>query len=476
MERVLNHIDGQLVEPSTNAYLDKIDPRTGLKQNEVASSGPSDVDQAVAAAAKALTSWRDMRPSERGRILVEIARSVRNSVDRLGAIERAETGKPGREMAQLIDLTAQYLEFYGGIVNTMDGEVINVGTDYHVYTRRDPLGVVGIILPWNAPLHQAARAIAPALATGNTIVAKPSEFTSGSLVEFAKLAEEAGLPAGVLNVVVGVGQVLGPAMANNPHIRKISFTGSVRAGQELGKIAAERILPLTLELGGKSANMVFEDADLDAAARGSTTAFTWNSGQWCAAGTRLLVQESIHDQFVEKLLACVATLRIGPDDQASYGAITTRAQYEKIQTFFDVAKRDGLTPAMGGKVASSADIGDGWFIEPTVYTHVTNDMEIAREEVFGPVLSVIKFTDEADAIRIANDSVYGLSAGIWSRDIGRVHRVAARLEAGRIVVNEYSGGFVQTPCGGYKSSGYGREQGVEALAHYTQLKSVIIRL
>jgi aldehyde dehydrogenase (NAD+) len=284
------------------------------------------------------------------------------------------------------------------------------------------------------------------------------------------------LPAGVLNVVTGIGPVIGPAMANNPAMRKISFTGSVRAGQELGKIAAERILPLTLELGGKSANIVFADADLDAAAKGSTTAFTWNSGQWCAAGSRLLVQESIYDPFVEKLLASVAALRIGPHDEASYGAITTRAQYERIQTFFEIAKRDGLTPATGGKVASNPEFGDGWFIEPTVYTGVTNDMRIAREEIFGPILSVIRFRDDADAVRIANDSEFGLSAGIWSRDIGRVHRVAAQLEAGRIVVNEYSGGFVQTPVGGYRNSGYGREQGVEALAHYTQLKSVIIRL
>jgi aldehyde dehydrogenase (NAD+) len=476
MDRVLNHINGRPVAPSTGEYFDKLDPRTGRKQKEVAKSGAQDVDAAVAAAAAAQLAWRDMRPSERGRVLVEIGRAVRDGGTRLGEIERAETGKPGREMVQLIDLTAQYLEFYGGIVNTMDGDVINVGPDYHVYTRRDPFGVVGVILPWNAPLHQAARAIAPALAAGNAIVAKPSEFTSGSLVEFAGMAEQAGLPAGLLNVVLGIGPVVGPAMANHPAVRKISFTGSVRAGQDLGKIAAERILPLTLEPGGKSANIVFADADLDAAAKGSTTAFTWNSGQWCAAGTRLLVEESIYDVFVEKLLAAVAALRVGPDDEASYGAITTRAQYEKIQACFELAKRDGLIAATGGKVADHSATGDGWFIEPTVYTNVTNDMQIAREEIFGPVVCVIPFRNEAQAVRIANDSEFGLAAGIWSRDIGRVHRVAARLEAGRIVVNEYSGGFVQTPVGGYRNSGYGREQGVEALAHYSQLKSVIIRL
>jgi aldehyde dehydrogenase (NAD+) len=466
-----------LVEPSEGRYIDKLDPRTGAKADEVADGSALDLSRAVEAASDALAAWRDLRPSERGRVLVEVARAIRRNGERLGSIESRETGKPGAEMPQLIDLIAQYFEFYGGIVNVMDGDVINVGPVYHVYTRRDPFGVVGVILPWNAPLHQAARAIAPALATGNTVVAKPSEHTSGSLVELARIAvEEGGLPAGVLNVIVGRGGVIGPAMANHPEMRKISFTGSVRVGQELGRIAADRILPLTLELGGKSANIVFDDADLDAAAIGSTRAFTWNSGQWCAAGTRLLVQENIHDRFVEKLSASVATLRIGPEHGAASGPITTHAQFEKIRSFFDIAARDGLKPVIGGRVADDPRLGGGWYIEPTVYTGVTNDMEIAREEIFGPVVCVIPFKDEADAIRIANASDFGLAAGIWSRDIGRVHRVAGQLEAGRIVVNEYGGGFVQTPCGGYKFSGYGREQGIDALSHYTQLKSVIIKL
>ena len=477
MEKTTSYIGGSNVEPADGRFADKLDPRTNLKIRDVANSTAVDVDLAVASASAALQDWRDMRPSERGRILVEIARALREKGRHIVDIESLETGKPGREMDQLLDLVAQYFEFYGGIVNVMDGDVINVGPNYHVYTRRDPFGVIGVILPWNAPLHQAARAIAPALATGNTVVAKPSEHTSGSLVAFAKMAvEQAGLPPGVLNVIVGKGSVIGPALAGNLDVRKISFTGGLKAGQELGRVAAERILPLTLELGGKSANIVFDDADLDAAAKGSTTAFTWNSGQWCAAGTRLLVQENIHDRFVEKLVDNVSRLKLGPEHDASNGPITTPAQFDKIRSFFEIAERDGLKPATGGKVAVSETLGGGSYIEPTVYTGVTNTMEIAREEIFGPILSVIKFKDEADAIRIANDSELGLAAGIWSRDIGRIHRVAGRLEAGRIVVNEYGGGFVQTPCGGFKFSGYGREQGIDALADYTQLKSVIIRL
>lgn len=477
MFKVESYIAGATLPPCTGHYVDKLDPRTGEKMGEVANSGQHDVEFAIENAHQAVPAWRDMRPSERGRILVELARIVRRSVNRIGTLECAETGKPGQEMAALMDLTAQYFEYYAGLVNVMDGEVINQGPDYHIYTRRDPFGVIGVILPWNAPLHQAARAIAPALATGNCVVAKPSEHTSASLVELARIAvEEAGLPPGVFNVIVGKGKTIGPIMANHPLMRKISFTGGLTAGQELGRIAADRILPLTLELGGKSANIVFDDANLAAAAKGATRAFTWNSGQWCAAGTRLLVQENIHDQFVEKFVSEVASLRVGPDFDSTSGPITTLAQFEKIQSYFEVAAREGLKPAIGGKVATGDHLGTGWYIEPTVYTGVNNDMTLAREEIFGPIVCVIPFKDEADALRIANDSEFGLGAGIWSRDIGRVHRVAAGLEAGRIVVNEYSGGFVQTPCGGFKQSGYGREQGIDALSHYTQLKSVIIRL
>lgn len=476
-EKVDSFIDGQSVPPSNGSYGDKLDPRTGEKSKEVSQCSEIEVNAAIDSSAAAFETWMLKSSKERTHILLELARVIRENATEIGALESEETGKPAHEMPQLIDLTASFFEYYAGLTTVMNGELIHQSSDYHVYTRRDPFGVIGVILPWNAPLHQAARAIAPALAVGNTIVAKPSEHTPASLLALARIAvEKAGLPAGVLNVVVGRGSVVGPAMVNHPDIRKISFTGSVRAGQELGRLAADKILPLTLELGGKSANIVFDDADIDAAAKGSVRAFTWNSGQWCAAGTRLLVQADIHDEFVEKFVREVEKLRVGPEDDATSGPITNKGQFEKIQSYFAVAQEEGLKLETGGEVLSGGRYGTGWYIKPTVYTGAHNDMVMARDEIFGPIVVVIPFKDEADAIRIANDSDFGLGAGIWSRDIGRVHRVASRLDAGRIVVNEYGGGFVQTPCGGFKQSGYGREQGVDALSHYTQLKSVIVKL
>lgn len=394
IDRIDSYIAGSFVALPDVALSEKVDPRTGRRLRHVAQGGVVELDQAADAAQRAFEEWRDVRPSERGRILVELGRVIRAHGAYLGRLESEETGKPAHEMPALIDLTAQFFEFYGGIVNVVDGDVIAQGPDYHVYTRRDPFGVIGVILPWNAPLHQAARAIAPALAAGNAVVAKPSEHTPSSLVELARLAvEEAGLPAGLFNVVLGRGTVIGPAMVAHPSIQKISLTGSVRAGQELGRLAADRIMPLTLELGGKSANIIFNDADLDAAASGSVRAFTWNSGQWCAVGTRLLVQEDVHDQFVARFVANVAALNVGPEANATSGPITTRAQYEKIQSYFEIAEAEGLTCAMGGKTLRGGKYGDGWFIAPTVYTGVTNDSVLAREEIFGPVVVVIPFRD-----------------------------------------------------------------------------------
>jgi aldehyde dehydrogenase (NAD+) len=472
-----NYIAGHSVPPHSGQYLDNFSPATGDKVGVVAASDARDIDDAVNAAWAVFEPWRDRKPIERGRIMTDIARAIRSHLERLSQMEALETGKPMWMARFEIEVAAQYFEFYGGLVNAIHGETINLGAGYHSYTRREPFGVVGAILPWNAPINQTARAAAPALAAGNVVVAKPSEETSSTTVELARICvEECGLPAGVFNVVLGVGRTAGAALVEHPKVRKVAFTGSVRAGREVGRIAAERIIPLTLELGGKSPNIVFDDADMAIAVPGSARAFTVNAGQICLAGTRCLVQETVYDGFVKALAKVVAEVKVGPEEDAFVGPITTRAQYEKVQSYYDLAREEGATAVVGGGVLAAERAQGGWFVNPTVYTGVTNDMRIAREEIFGPVASVIPFKDEEDAIRIANDTEYGLAAGIWTQNLGRALRVAARLEAGQIYVNEYQSGGVETPLGGYKQSGYGREKGLEALHHYTQLKCVTIKL
>ena len=474
MTWTLDHwYDGASQPPANGRYIDRTSPVDGSLVCRLADGSRADVDAAVASARTALAAWRRTAPSVRGRLLIDVARRIRAASAELVVGEVAETGKPAATAASEVEGAAQYFEFYGEVINAAGGETIDLGADFHSFTRNEPFGVVGVITPWNLPINQAARACAPAIAAGNTVVLKPSSLTSTSSIRLGEIVKAAGIPDGVWNVLLGGGSSTGPALMNHPDVRKVAFTGSVEVGRLLAHMAADRLIPLTLELGGKSANVVFADADLAKAAAAATTAFTSNAGQVCSAGTRLLVQREVHDRLVAAVAERVREHRLGE----TIGPVISEGQYGTVRGYLDIAEGEGAIPVTGGVAAATAEAdAPGFFVPPTVYTGVNNGMRIAQEEIFGPVLVVIPFDTEEEAVAIANDSPFGLVAGVWTRDISRALRVAAEIEAGQVYVNAWWAGGVQTPFGGFKQSGYGREKGVEALHHYTQTKCVTVAL
>lgn len=476
MTKTFTHfIDGQSVGQPGSRKLTSLGPTNGKPVAEIPLGEADIVEQAVKSNLAAFEEWRDMAPLVRGRLLIDLGRKIRASNKQLSKLEIEQTGKLPAQSLIEIEAAAQYFEYYGGLTTLPIGEVIDNGPGYHAYTARIPFGVVGVITPWNLPMNQSARAIAPALAIGNVVTCKPSEYTSGTAIELAKMAVECGIPKGVLNVVLGTGAECGKALVSHAKVSKVCFTGSVRAGQEIGHIAAERIIPLTLELGGKSANIIFEDANLDEAITSSVSAFVTNAGQVCTAGTRLLVQRSIYDAVVTKMVEAAKLIKVGDGDGASVGAITTKDQLDRIYSYFDVADQDGAKLELGGRASHDDDWGKGRYAPITIYSDVTSDMRIAQEEIFGPVLSIIAFDSEEEAIDIANGTEYGLAAGLWTQNLSRAHRVALALEAGYTSVNHYHPSIF-LPLGGFKKSGYGREKGIEALHHYCQVKSINIKL
>ncbi len=473
MRATVDHwIGGASVTPHGGEYVEGIRPQDGGAGARVAAGDAHDVDQAVRAAERAARAWRKIPARRRVELLSALADALRASKEEVARLESEDTGKFLDVAVGEVEHSASFFDYYASLISLPVGEVLDVEPDQHIYTIREPFGVVGIITPWNIPLNQAARACAPALAAGNVVVVKPALTTSQSTVAMARLASEIGFPDGVLNVVLGRGQEVGNEIVAHPGVRKIAFTGSVPVGQSIGRVAADRIIPLTLELGGKSANIVFADADLDAAAHAAVRAFTNNAGQVCSAGSRLLVDRSILDSFVSAVVEIAREVRPGRD----MGPMITRSQYEQVQEYFRIAAEEGATILLGGAVSDDPELAGGFYIEPTVYMDVDNSMRVGREEIFGPVLVIMPFETEAEAVQIANDSEYGLVAGIWTTELSRAIRVSEELEVGQVFVNTWSTGAVQASFGGHKRSGYGREKGIEALHHYTHVKSVTIRL
>ena len=477
METFNHFIDGQTVEPANGEYVDTDNPYTGEVWGRIARGSAADVDRATSAAKAAFEGWKATSPTSRGKLLNKLAELIERDAEKLGEWEVRDNGKLIAEMAAQAKFTAEWYRYYGGLADKIEGSVIPLDRPGMLnYTKHEPLGVVGMITAWNSPLLLLAWKLAAALAAGNTAVIKPSEFTSTSTLEFMKLFEEAGFPPGVVNVVTGLGHECGQAMVDHPDIVKIAFTGSDVTGQRIYESAAKNLKKVTLELGGKSPNIVFDDAEFEAAVMGVISGIFAATGQTCIAGSRALVHRSIHDAFVERLVEVAGSATIG--DPSSYdthvGPVTTEPQFRKVLDYIRIAQEGGATCVLGGDVYDGPGASGTRFVQPTVFTNVTNDMRIAQEEVFGPVLSVIPFDTEEEAIAIGNDIDFGLGAGVWTQNLGRAMRVSDALNAGTVWVNTYRAVGFNSPFGGWKRSGLGRESGIEGMMEYVQTKSVWI--
>ncbi|MGP4670274.1 aldehyde dehydrogenase [Agrobacterium pusense] len=472
-------IAGEFVDPADGQFLETTDPYRGEVWAKIPRAKSTDVDRAVNSAYEALTSgpWSRFTATQRGKYLNAIADQVEKHRDRLAEIETRDNGKLFRETRGQLGAIAECWRYYGGLADKIEGQSIPIEkADALAFTTREPIGVVAALTAWNSPLWFAAIKCAPALAAGCTVVVKPSEFASASTLEFAALVNEAGLPPGVFNVVTGLGQEAGSALVEHRNVAKITFTGSDVTGARVYESAARQMKRVSLELGGKSPNIVFEDADMALAAAGAVSGIFGASGQMCTAGSRLLVQRSVLDEFTGRLIDLARNIRLGDpmDPETDVGPIATPPQFEKVMQYLDVARADGARCILGGKAAAGPGLIGGQFVEPTVFADVSNQMRIAQEEVFGPILSIIAFDTEEEAVKIANEIDYGLVAGVWTTNIGRAVRMSKALNVGTVWVNTYRAYSYMVPFGGMKRSGLGRESGVEAVNEYLETKSVII--
>ncbi len=461
MNQYLNHINGRDVAAADGRTFTAFNPTTGGQWGTFALAGAPDVDLAVKAASDAFRSgpWNTLTPTRRGRLLMKWGERIAANADRIATIETEQNGKLYAEMRAQARIAEDWLYYFGGLADKIEGTVIPIERRSILnYTLREPLGAVGVITPWNSPTFIAIMSLAPALAAGNTIVLKPSEITSGSAIELARLAEESGIPPGVINVVTGFRET-GEALVDHPQIAKVSFTGSVMAGRAIAARAGQRLVSCMLELGGKSPNIVFSDANLDQAEAGVLAGIFAAAGQTCVAGSRVYIERSIYDAFVERLVRRARRIVVG-------------AQLEKDESMVKRAVAEGAALLCGGGRPSIPGFPDGYFFEPTIVHQAGKDNFLMRNEVFGPVLAVTPFKDEAEVLALANDTEFGLAAGVWTRDVRRAHTMARALEAGTVWVNTYRALTFNSPFGGYKASGIGRQNGIEAVYQYLQTKSV----
>jgi acyl-CoA reductase-like NAD-dependent aldehyde dehydrogenase len=472
-------IDGNKTAASDATTFDVYDPSSGDVLAVVAKATKTDVDRAVNAAQTALESkaWGGAPPAERGRIMIRIAQRLRERAEDLATLESRDNGKPLKQARADVQVAARYFEFFGGIADKIMGNTIPLGPGFLDYTVREPIGVSAQIIPWNYPIQIGARGVAPAIAAGCSVVLKPAEDAPMTALRLGEISLECGLPPGVLNVLPGLGPEAGAALASHPGINQLTFTGSIEVGIAVAKMAADNIVPVVMELGGKSPNIVFADADLDTTIAGVANAIFQNAGQTCSAGSRLLVERRVHDEVVARLTERTRQMRVGPGvSDLDMGPIISKKQLETIDTYVKIGRQEGARVAVGGSTPSDAALAKGYFYQPTLLDRVSPDMRVAQEEIFGPVLAIIAFDDLEEAIAIANRSQYGLVAGIWTRDINKAMAVASRVKTGQVYINTYgAGGGVELPFGGYKKSGYGREKGLDSLASYTQIKNVCVR-
>ena len=472
-------INGKWTEGSKT--FDTMNPATGEVLTQVAEASAADVDRAVQAARRAFEDgggpWRKLSASERGRLIWRLADLVENNIEELAELETIDNGKPIFESRYVdMPMVIDVLRYYAGLATKIHGETVNTSEAAFTYTLREPVGVVGLIVPWNFPLLLASWKIGPALACGNTIVLKPAEQTPLTTLKLGELAIEAGFPAGVINIVTG-GPETGKAIVAHPGIDKIAFTGSTTVGKEIMRGAADTLKRVTLELGGKSPNIVFSDADVDNAVKGAINGIFYGKGEVCNAGSRLFLERKLKDEFTEKLVARASKMKPADplDPKTKLGAIVSQEQMQTVLSYIDAGKKDGAKLVAGGNRVS-VDGSKGFFIEPTIFGDVQNDMKIAREEIFGPVLSVLSFDDVDEVIEQANNNPYGLAAAVWTRDVKKAHSVSRRLKAGTVWINTYGLMDAALPFGGYKSSGFGRELGAHAIEHYTELKTVWLNM